>query len=250
MMILMLYFAMSLVDCIAGMSAERYYAIRNKEVLGHSKKPQIIFGCLFFSNFAFLGIALGAALINNGKEAAIMSYNESLEYMTAHVQGSEKVLEFSSILLMRADKQNSLIIGAIGFLFFAFARYLTASVFLVLNATTTSPLKSSTIISKKLQKNNKMLLRCTYIQFAGFILLAGLPTVLIAFSLFALSEPTKLTTFCILAMNSFGLYDTFVTIICIKPYRMAFINFFKKLPTKETTYNVRTLRITSVPSIL
>ena len=249
MFILILYFAMSLVDCIAGMSAERYYAIRNTDILRHSKKPLIIFGALFLSNLAFLVGGFVGTFFVSLPETIFISQNQTLNYLHAHLIGSENIPALGTSLFFRTDQSQLLMYGAGAFLAFAFLRYITASVFLILNVTTS--VKSSSKISRKLQKNNTMLLRCTYIQFSGFVLLAGLPTVTIVAALVFIQEPTKITTFAILMMNSFGLYDTFVTIICIKPYRMFFFKLFKDIRSYDPSYESQTRnRITSIPSIL
>uniref|UniRef100_A0AC35GRK0 G-protein coupled receptors family 1 profile domain-containing protein n=1 Tax=Panagrolaimus sp. PS1159 TaxID=55785 RepID=A0AC35GRK0_9BILA len=102
-------------------------------------------------------------------------------------------------------------------------------------------------MSRALQKHNTMLLRCTYAQFCGFCVFAGIPAIIIVLIYYFISEPCKLIYFCFLLMNMFGLFDILVTVICIKPYRIFFMDLFRfehcTKVSPQTRYRLKSINI-------
>ena len=221
--IFMSYFAMALIDCIVGMSAERYFAIKDFQTK-HSKTPFLIFSILSGSSLAYLVFATIAVCFKPVRDVFIMPPNEAEAFLTEHLKNSNATINPESILVFRPNiPVKDFAMAFTIFVLFVFSRYFFALIFLILNATKSSS-ASNIKMSERLRKNNKMLLRCTYAQFVGFCSLAGFPAFVIVLTYYFLSEPSVIIYFCFLFMNCFGLYDILVTVICIKPYRAFFVN--------------------------
>uniref|UniRef100_A0A914Q2G7 Gustatory receptor n=1 Tax=Panagrolaimus davidi TaxID=227884 RepID=A0A914Q2G7_9BILA len=235
--ILMSFFAMQLIDCIVGMSAERYFAIKNIRT-GHSKTPLIIFLILSGSSLVYLIAAMIAVQFQSVRESLILSENEVLEFFEEHLKDAVTIINPASVLIIRPDIPVQKFAMGFGiFVSFVFSRYIAAIVLLILNATNTQ-MPNMERMSEKLKKNNKMLLKCIFAQFFGFFTLAGLPAFIIVLNFYFLSEPNVIISFCFLFMNCFGLYDIFVTVICVKPYR----GFIVKIITYVKRKSLRFLK--------
>uniref|UniRef100_A0AC35G2J9 G protein-coupled receptor n=1 Tax=Panagrolaimus sp. PS1159 TaxID=55785 RepID=A0AC35G2J9_9BILA len=227
----MTYFACGLIDCIVGMSAERYFAFKNMHTKRQSKAPIIIFACFSGSSFVYLCLATIAVCFESVRDALVLTENEAATFLVKHLEGSLSSINPASILIFRPDiPAKSFAIGFAIFVSFVFSRYFAALIFLVLNATKTSI--STSQMSDKIKKNNKMLLRCIYAQFFGFCTFAGFPAFAIVATFYFLSKPNSIISFCFLLMNCFGLYDILVTVIFIKPYRSFFVKIFEYLTYK------------------
>uniref|UniRef100_A0A914P8V6 G protein-coupled receptor n=1 Tax=Panagrolaimus davidi TaxID=227884 RepID=A0A914P8V6_9BILA len=216
---------MALIDCIVGMSAERYFAIKDFNTK-HSKMPFIIFSILSGSSLAYLIIGTIAVHFQAVREILIMPEKEAAGFLADHLKGSGLAIDPASVLVFRPDiPAKQFAMGFTAFVSFVFCRYVFAVIFLILNATKSK--MSEVKMSERLRRNNKMLLRCTYAQFVGFCSLAGFPAFIIVATFYFASEPSPIIALCFLLMNCFGLYDIFVTVICIKPYRSFFENLYK-----------------------
>uniref|UniRef100_A0A914QGQ2 Uncharacterized protein n=1 Tax=Panagrolaimus davidi TaxID=227884 RepID=A0A914QGQ2_9BILA len=207
-----------MIDCIVGMSAERYFADETIKI-GRPIIPSVIFSVLSGTSFAYLIFGIIALHFESIRDLLILRETQAKTFLAEHLKGSLDLINPASILIIRPDiPVNDFALGFAVFVIFVFSRYIFAAIFLILNAI--QPQMTESSISEKQRQNNKVILRCIFAQFVGFCLLATLPSFIIVMNFYFRSKPNCINALCFLFMNCFSLYDIIVTVICIKSYRL------------------------------
>uniref|UniRef100_A0A914QAX0 G-protein coupled receptors family 1 profile domain-containing protein n=1 Tax=Panagrolaimus davidi TaxID=227884 RepID=A0A914QAX0_9BILA len=218
------YSAISTIDCCIAMTLERYFAMKNMNEKP-SKMPSIVFGILTTINFISIILLLIVTQIRPLSDSFIIPYESIGFHISPWISNLEKYMNINLLIIFSDADKNKLPAVLYILVFLASLRVSAAFIFLFLNVKTSKNLKQK--ISTKLQKHNEMLLRMTYIQLGGFVILIGIPLLGILYVCIFIKEPNFIPTLGFIVMNFFGLYDTLATAICIKPYRIFFIKIFK-----------------------
>ena len=222
------YSAIGLYDCIIGLAFERSFALRNIENLIQipSTIPFYYFCILSFSSICCLFLGITCNFIKPLIDAFIVPVEEIPKVVQPNIHGIEGVLILNSLAIIQGSAQNTLPIFVVLGGLFASGKVVLAFVVTFLNGLKTERIKY--LMPVETQKSNAMLLRMNYFQLAGFAIFIVCPVAIVTFTFWFVSTPAPYVNYCLGVMNFFGLYDTLMTLICIKPYRIFVFGLFKR----------------------
>uniref|UniRef100_A0AC34GC73 Uncharacterized protein n=1 Tax=Panagrolaimus sp. ES5 TaxID=591445 RepID=A0AC34GC73_9BILA len=98
----MSYFAMAMIDCIVGMSAERYFVDENLKT-GRPIIPTVMFSILSGTSFAYLLFGIVAVQFDSVQNLLILTPNQAETFLAEHLKGSLEKINPASILIIRPD---------------------------------------------------------------------------------------------------------------------------------------------------
>ena len=222
------YHSMSLYDCTIALVLERYYAMKCL-TRTPSKAPLYVYSFFAGLSALYLIAILFAIFYQPFHDLLFAMPAENLHIFEklkdVNQVNTESVIAFHGLEANSIPPLMKIITVLVGL------RILVIFILLLLNGLLSQQIKP--LMSETHLKNHKMLLQIIILQFIGIFVILVIPISLIIIASVFLSEPSQIISFCFTAMNCFGFYDTVVTAICIKPYRMVFVAFFKKFSRKK-----------------
>lgn len=227
--------AVAALDCCIVMTLKRYYALKAAH-LDFTRLPFYTYCFLTGSNICILVASLVVIFVKPISAVFRVLPEEVPDYVSTSIDGLENIINIECLIIFKASSLSSFPIFIIGGILFISIRLILALISLILNIKSS---KTSKIrISITLQKRNDILRLLTYIQFSGYLFLLCFPVSIIIATYYFIPRPSNIVTFCIIIMNSFGLWDTVLTLVFIRPYRMyLFHSMYRCISNKSTKFN-------------
>ena len=235
----------SMVDCCIGIALERAFLLRRSAQtahLNHSfhipnlhldlplRVPLIIFICLTTLIGIILIFGICVCFIKSLFVVFFVPAEGILPTIEEHIHGLGDIINPEKLLIIQDSGQNSLPLAAVAIFILAGIHTMLAIFLIIFNGWQTYQLKN--FMPMEMQKVNSMLLKMNYFQFCGFFIFLACPMGGIIAIYFHGVQPNLHVNWLLVVMNSFGLYDPIMTILCIKPYR-TYIKSLIKLPFRS-----------------